>query len=158
MTGVVGRDVGRPTEVRSDDIDVSMGELYDRHGAALFNLAYVVSLDPLVADAAVVRAFTMASAATKHSVASITAYQLARLTFLACYSDSPRSASAGSTAGSTGCWDAMSRRQRALLALTVHGGHSYRDAAALLELNPTEAAEVLRTTLHEAAALGPDGT
>ncbi len=106
--------------------------LYADHGAALFRLAHAICGDDELAADAVGAAIASAVEAGQPDQRPLR--ELARATFRACTElvEDPAP-------------------QRALLALTLWGDHTYDDAAALLRLSPATAAQVLRTTLLEVA-------
>lgn len=138
----------------------ALGELYDRHGGALFKLAHAVAGDDTEAGAAVVQALAAVCDATCGDPGSTdpsvsVLHELSRRTFLA--ASAPAAAPVGSGeqdpvedivhAVDTSLV-ARDPRQRALLGLTRCGDHTYREAAALLGMSPDVAAQELRTALR----------
>lgn len=133
-------DIGRLAEALAGNVPAA-GVLYDRYAGALFALATTVT-DMSNAERAVLVAFSprrpVRRAPQPDGVRAKGAWdELARRTLSACAVD---------TDGS------IVMRNRALLALVLHGNHSYRDAAAVLSMSPDEAAEGLRQSLREAHA------
>lgn len=112
---------------RAGDL-AAAGDLYDRYGAALYALAITVTKRAPVAEATVVEGFrtgVTSSGAPGDQVGHL----LARATLAAC----PRS---------------EEHRSRCLLALVIFGVSTYRDAAAVLGIEPAEAAGALRDGLR----------
>jgi hypothetical protein len=134
------------------------GELYDRHGTALLNLAVTVSGSRVDAASAVVAALASACAdAASTDPALPVLHELSRLTFQSCEVSNTSAPPTTLTArarddvvpGAVGL-DSLGPRQRALVALTVYGEHTYREAGALLGLSPRVAAQLLRLALLDA--------
>lgn len=145
-----------------------IGSLYDRHGARnLFHLAYAVCGDIETAGSSVVHAFETAAKDPHFQVdGSRSAHDLARLTFDASigHLDSRptptgpfQGPSETDDATPTSAWfRSQDLEHRALLALTLFGDHTYREAAALLDLDPGNAAQMLRTMLRDSPLVQPD--
>jgi hypothetical protein len=133
------------------------GELYDRHGTALLNLAVTVSGSRVDAASAVVAALASACAdAASTDPALSVLHELSRLTFQSCdvsNTSAPTTLTARAhddvVPGAVGL-DSLGPRQRALVALTVYGEHTYREAGGLLGLSPGVAAQLLRLALLDA--------
>lgn len=105
------------------------GVLYDRYGAAMYTFALTVTRSPAAAAAAVLEVFRTAAATSAPGRAW---QRLAHATLAACPpSEEPEVLS------------------RSLLALTLYGSHTYREAAVLLGIDSDEAAQRLRETLSD---------
>lgn len=115
---------------RSGDL-AAAGDLYDRYGAALYALAITVTRRAPVAEAAVVEGFRTGVTSSSGPGDQVW-HLLARATLAAC----PR------------CEE---HRSRCLLALAIFGVSTYRDAAAVLGIEPVEAAGALRDGLRSRA-------
>ncbi|QNE18262.1 hypothetical protein F1D05_10575 [Kribbella qitaiheensis] len=138
------------TSARGGD-DASIAQIYDLHGLALLNLACAVSSDREAAESAVVEAVVQACTGYGNADPSGSLrHQLARLTYTHCVR--PRGSSQASAAAGGGVqpqsglgvaasrgFSVLSRHQRGVLALTVFGDHSYREAADLLDVTPATA-------------------
>lgn len=152
--------------------EIYASELLDKYAATLFRLAWVTSADCAIASSAVVRVIVATSldhARVEPSRPLLT--ELSRLTMWASLapaaaagasSPGPRDAALGADidADIGGALRAIRPRERALVALTTFGEHTYREAAVVLEMAPETAAELLRSTLHtigEASGHGPVG-
>jgi len=113
----------------------AVASLYDTYGAALYRLAHIVVGDSGRAETAVCEGFRSARAHPLVGEAPEDAWrELVRLTLLAAW-----------TMSGTG------RTGAALLGLTLFGDHTYREAALLLDMEPDEAADVLRAALRDVA-------
>lgn len=112
-------------------------ELYDRYGAALYALAISVTRRHGAAEQAVVDGFRAAAGADGEP-GDRGWPLLARATLSACVT--PETPPAPS---------------RCLLALTLLGDHNYREAAAILGIEPAQATRYLREALH---AQAPDSS
>jgi len=152
--------------------EIYASELVDQYAAKLFRLAWVVSADCAIASSAVVRVIVATSldrARLERSRPVLA--ELSRLTVWASLAPvaaagvspaGPRGAEVGVDVG--GVLRAICPRERALVALTIFGDHTYREAAVVLGMAPEVAAELLRSTVHligEAYGRGPakpDGT
>ncbi len=128
-------------------------ELYDSCGERLFRLAHLVTGDTAAASAAVVTAFELAYGGSTLVPSDRRAWhELARLTYAACREPdvSPPSRNHDTWPAEMApvcCMRTWFPQQRALLALTMHGDHDYREAATLIGLEPRWAAALLRGTL-----------
>lgn len=145
-------DADRPSE-RAPRDRPARAELYDRHGSGMFCLAYLSTSDPDAAADAVVAAFEGAETVTTYADPKRIARALARRTFLACPLYPPvRDPGTGPNgAPRPDELSHMSQRARQLIGLTLFGSHSYRQAAALLRLDPQTAASVLTELLRDTA-------
>jgi len=111
----------------------AVARLYDNYGAALYRLALIVVGDSGRAETAVCEGFRRARAHPLMGEAPEDAWrELVRLTMLAAWT----------MAGTV-------RTGSALLGLTLIGDHTYREAALVLDMEPDEAAGVLRAALRE---------
>lgn len=130
----------------------ALSVLYDRHSAALFNLAYGVSGDLAAAGSAVHQAFGRVCA-DPSSTRSGTPLRrnLARLTFLASREAADHIQDEIPKESVKGRCSSVRGQERALLGLTMYGGHSYREAAELLLIDAGDAAEILRASLRRSA-------
>jgi len=130
----------------SDDRALTVGALYDDHGSSLFGLALVVSGSPQESASAVVEAFLAFDALgdTLDTAAGTQRRHLARLTLDACRNQHHATSCSGH-------WDDLVPLQRELFGLVLHGGQTYREAAAILELDPDSAAGLIRQTLLDLA-------
>ena len=134
-------------------------ELVDRYGATLFQLAWVISADCAVASSAVVRVIVAASLdhARLEQSRSLRA-ELSRLTLWACTvpvtagDPSPVAPIDEEGAGMSGVLRSIPPRDRALVALTMFGDHTYREAAALIGVAPETATEALTSAGHTLSA------
>ena len=157
--------------------EIYASELIDTYADTLFRIAWVTSADRTIASDAVTRVLVAASldqARPEFSHPSLA--ELSRLTIWASLAQStaaPAAAPAphdpdtgadiagddGDDAGNEGgALRAIGYRERALIALTMYGDHDYREAAAVLEVAPETAADLLRSallTLGEADGHGP---
>jgi hypothetical protein len=124
----------------------ALGDLYDRHGPALFTLAYTVTGSSAMAGSRVVDVMGVACLdPTSMDPTRSVLHELSRLTFESCRSTAD---------GTDSRFPAD--RQGALLGLTVHGDHTYRETALLLGLSPLEALELIRSALTPSGRLdGP---
>ena len=149
--------------------EIYASELIDAHSATLFQLAWVTTADGAIASVAVARVLTAASLdqARLESPRPVLA-ELSRLTIWASLapaaaasaaSPGPRDAAPSANVGAyvEGMLCAIGSRERALVALTMFGDHTYREAAAVLEIAPETAAELLRSTLHTIGAANGHG-
>lgn len=122
---------------------VALGDLYDQHGAGLYRLALALSRDARTAESAVCEAFQLACVGAERApTVRLDWHQLAGYVFAAC----------------RGAWadrDATVETHDAedMLALTLHGGHTYRGAAFLLRLDAPTAAALLRSSLLALSAV-----
>lgn len=134
---------------RADESDA--GRICDRHGAALFSLAYSVLLDRAEAERVVVS--VIADVCIDHDVARDEVSMRKRLayrTFVRCLST-------GATA-ERGEMAAPAGRERVSMALVRFGGFSYRDVATLLDLPAAGVAGLLATGLRRSGPVrGEDG-
>ncbi len=146
------RESGHASADRLDEI----GTMYDRHGTALYRLAYTICLSVEPASLAVVQAFH--DATDDVALAGVgTARQrvrhvLARLTYRACQPWQPlrRGSELHDPAGTAVVSSPLlplDPQRRVLLALTLYGDHTYHEAALLLRMDPDTAAATLRQTL-----------
>jgi hypothetical protein len=114
----------------------------------LFRLAHVICGNVEMASSAVCQAFEAAFSDThRHADRPPTSRDLARLTYLAC-TLTPLLSCAPSGTDVPGALTPTEPQRRALLALTMYGDHTYREAATLLHIDPASAAQALRTTLQ----------
>ena len=109
---------------------LAASELYNRYGVLLYALALMVTTRRSDAESAVVEGFRAAATAANEQ-SHTTLHVLARATFAAC----------PPIAGRAAQW-------AALLALTLYGAHTYREAAATLGIEPEDAARYLRIDLR----------
>lgn len=141
----------------ADVVDEAAERICDRHGAALFSLAYAVLLNRHEAERVVVS--VIADVCTEHDGVRDEAGLRRRLAYLTYI----RSLSCGVTVESLTAdpapatmagLDALAAGQRTSIALVRDGGFSYRDAALLLDLPATVVAGLLATGLRELASMG----
>ncbi len=129
------------------DPDSMSSNLFDEHGAALFRLAHMICRNVEMASCAVVQAFDAAFTDNlRTGKEPRIAHDLARLTYLACTLTHPVP-SDPTVQDQAAAITTTEPQRRALLALTMHGDHTYAEAAALLYIDPDTAAQALRTTL-----------
>ncbi|SDU76928.1 RNA polymerase sigma factor [Jiangella alkaliphila] len=150
-------------------VDESAAErICDRHGAALFSLAYSVLLDQGDAERVVVS--VIAEVCVEHDVArdEVSMRQrLAYLTFVQCLSsgmtvasltadgsEDPAPSGRKSAPAMMAGLGMLAGQQRAAIALVCFGGFSYRDVALLLDLPAAEVAGLLTLGLREMAGAG----
>lgn len=140
--------------------DIYASELLEKYAATLFRLAWVTSGDCAIASSAVVRVLVAASLdPARMEPSRPLRAELSRLTIWASLapeaaadasSPGPRDVDVGADIGSDveDVLRAIRPRERALIALTIFGDHTYREAAVVLGMAPETAAELLRDTLH----------
>jgi len=128
-------------------------QLVDHYSATLVRLAWVISGDCTIASSAVVKVIVAAAldhARLEPSRAML--FDLSRQTMwasLAAADDTWSPASWEEVAGADArdVLRSIDPRDRALVALTLFGDHTYREAATVLGLAPDVAADLLRDTL-----------
>ncbi|MEV8379234.1 hypothetical protein AB0P21_41245 [Kribbella sp. NPDC056861] len=131
-----------------------MGQLCDRHGAALFGLARAILGDPARAETVVVEVIARACidpGATATVRARSLRRELARLTYLystRCLDTSSSSHPGGGSAMMAGLTD-LARQQRSAVALVQCGDHTVGDVAGLLDLSVPAVAMLLCSGLRD---------
>jgi GAF domain-containing protein len=132
-------------------------DLVDHYGITLFRLAWVISGDGTLATSAVVR--VVVAAALDHArlePSRSTLFELSRLTMwaslapAAAVADSssarPHDQVAGGDLGDV--LRSIPPHERALVALTTLGGHTSREAAVVLGVDPEVAVDLLRSAVR----------
>lgn len=132
------------------------GELYDRHGAALYRLAFAFTGDVAASERTVIQAFQRACAGAVQSPRGESVWhRLAGLAFAVSGELTERTSSLPREVEG-----AALVRLRALYGLTLCGGYTYRQAATLLAVDAEAATRDLRTVLRDPwmmAAVGAEG-
>ncbi len=131
---------------RAGDVS-ALGHLYDRYGTTLYRLAHALTRNADQAESVVLQVFTDACAAGSLPTPRPVRAELTHLVLVAYLGFVTSHDLAAEVPGSR-----LSRREWALVGLTLHGDHTYRDAAAVLELDPAVAAETLSSALRAWAA------
>ena len=128
-------------------------DLWDRHGASVYALACAVLGD----ETAAARAVTLGMTDLTRSDGSVSADEARRSWARHVYWRSQELAGEPSPTPdlpSTMVWlGQLARLQRASLALCLFGGHTRREAAALLGVSPTTVADLLTSGLREVGRL-----
>lgn len=126
----------------------ALDEIWDRHSDAVYSLAHVLLGNE--ADAATAVADAMTELAPTFAPADDTRRSWARQVYLR--SEKLTGRAPGAADPGNPVWlGHLSPVQRASLALCLFGGHTYRDAAHLLDIPAAEVADLLTTAL----AAGP---
>ncbi len=128
-------------------------ELWDRHGASVYALACALLGD----ETAAARAVTQGMTDLARSDGSVSADEARRSWARHVYWRSQELAGETSRTPdlpSTMVWlGQLARLQRSCLALCLFGGHTHREAAALLGVSPTTVADLLTSGLREVRRL-----
>jgi hypothetical protein len=134
-------------------------EAWQRHGAAVFALALVLSDDAEDAESVVVQAFLDACTPSDLALATLTRHDIARYVYVLWLR---RVAESGMVAGietrrtgSSGlpALREMSSLQRTAIALALFGEHTYQEIASLMELTPKNVAALMRSGLLAASGI-----
>ncbi|GAB3830565.1 RNA polymerase sigma factor [Kribbella italica] len=145
--------------------DEAAGEIFDRHGTALLQLALAILRDGDQAEAVVADVIVQVCTESVDLLGDKSLrLELARRTYLHCVQRLPAVADiSGMPAGPAGAVVAMtklkelSRQQRATIALVMAGDHSYVDVAQLLRLSPARVLALLCSCLRELATTEKTG-
>jgi len=166
---MIGRVRRPPTEqtrrrpARRDTRPRAAAELYDAHGHALLGLAKLLLADRGEAEAVVVHVLRSAGRRRRASEDEADRRNLSRAVYLQAtrsrlgpraephYLQARGAASTRWSVGGLGV-DTLSEQQRAVIALSLYGGHSHVDTAALLVLPTSVVDELLRSGLHRVRA------
>ena len=128
-------------------------ELWDLHGASVYALACALLGD----ETAAARAVTLGMTDLARSDGSVSADEARRSWARHVYWRSQELAGETSRTPdlpSTMVWlGQLARLQRSCLALCLFGGHTHREAAALLGVSPTTVADLLTSGLREVGRL-----
>ena len=142
------------TEIEADSSTApDLEQLWDRHGGSVYALACALLGD----EAAAVRAVTLAMVDLARSTDGESREDTLRLLARRVYRHSqevPVEPSGRPHLPPVMVWlGQLAQLQRACLALCVFGGHTYREAADLLDVPPSTVAELLTAGLRELGRL-----
>ncbi|MFC8831573.1 hypothetical protein ACFT9I_40270, partial [Streptomyces sp. NPDC057137] len=131
----------------------AFSDLYDRHAAALYSLAWLLFPSIESADEAFVT--TMAGAGTQPDDVAPDAERrrLAAALWHRCARDAPRTTTGRSPAplSQAPAGGSSPEREQALLGLVLFGRHTYAQAADLIGVSAHAAAAHLRSVVHRGA-------
>ena len=138
------------TDISPDTRDLE--GLWDRHGASVYTLAYALLGDETTAARAMRLGMNDLACAAECGSTGDSHRSWAHHVYLR---SQELLADASSTPGATPApqWlGHLAQVQRACLALCLFGGHTYREVASLLDLQPMAVADLLNTGLGEGRA------
>ena len=136
---------------------VQAEDLWNGHGRSAYALACALLGDETAAKQAVVLGMTDFARSQASTSAGDTRRSLARHVY---WRSTELASETSRTTGlpPTMAWLAqLAQQQRTSLALCAFGGHTYQEAADLLDIAPLTAAELLRSGLNELSGLSTPG-
>lgn len=150
MLTPLARKDRKPRRLVEQPDRTATGSLYDGHGTALFRLAHAMTGDVDAAERAVVEAFRRACGSRRTGPARSVGQELTRFIVEACLKESSVASTRRPGTDESSSADLVESQGRVLVGLTMHHQYTYRDAAALLEMDAAVAADLLRTALRRA--------